>query len=94
MFDITVGGDGEVRLSGRLDATQVENARATLDRVTTSCTVNFESLDYISSAGLGVLLSTQKRLSQAGHGLKLTRLNKHIREIFSIAGFDRIFEIE
>jgi len=94
MFDITVGSDGEVRLSGRLDATQVENVRATLDGVTTSCTVNFESLDYISSAGLGVLLSAQKRLSQSGHRLKLTHLNRHIREIFSIAGFDRIFEIE
>jgi anti-sigma B factor antagonist len=94
MFDIRVGDDGHVRLQGRLDATQVEAARAALAEIDTSCTVNFEALEYISSAGLGILLSAQKRLSQSGHSLKLTNLNSHLREIFRIAGFDRVFTIE
>jgi anti-sigma B factor antagonist len=93
MFDISVGEGGGVRLAGRLDASQVEKARAALSDIATSCVVDFAELEYISSAGLGVLLSAQKRLSGAGHTLRLANLNRHIREIFTIAGFDRIFEI-
>lgn len=94
MFDISFADSGEILLSGRFDATQVDRAREELDRVNSSCTVNFENLDYISSAGLGVLLSVQKRLGNSGNRLKLIRLNQHIREVFTIAGFDQVFEIE
>jgi anti-sigma B factor antagonist len=94
MFDVSVGDDGRVKLSGRLDASQVEAARAALDVVETSCTVDFTNLEYISSAGLGVLLSVQKRLSRSGQSLRLSNLNSHIGEIFRIAGFDKVFEIE
>jgi anti-sigma B factor antagonist len=47
----------------------------------------------VSSAGLGVLLKTQKRVMASGQGLRLINANKHIRDIFKYAGFDRIFEI-
>ena len=56
--------------------------------------VDFTGLDYVSSAGLGVLLKTQKRAMQAGRGLKLVNVNKHIFDIFRYAGFDKIFEID
>jgi anti-sigma B factor antagonist len=94
MFDVTVGADGRVSLSGRLDASQVEAARIAFDGIESSCTVDFTNLEYISSAGLGVLLSAQKRLSRSGHRLRLANLNSHIGEIFRIAGFDKVFEIE
>jgi anti-sigma B factor antagonist len=94
MFDIQSDASGRVRLSGRFDASQVETARAVLDSLTASTVVDFGQLDYISSAGLGLLLGTQKRLAEAGKSLKLLNMNKHIREIFKIAGFDRVFEIE
>lgn len=94
MFDAKRGEDGSVILYGRFDASQVEKARAVFDSVTESCTVNFENLDYISSAGLGLLLGTQKRLNESDHKLILVNLNKHIKDIFLIAGFDFIFEIE
>jgi anti-sigma B factor antagonist len=51
-------------------------------------------LDYISSAGLGVLLKTQKRLMAVGGQLRLTRVNRHIRDIFQYSGFDKILEIQ
>jgi len=92
-FDISVS-DGDVRLAGRFDATQVERVRGELEGLSVSTTVDFGELDYISSAGLGVLLSVQKRLSQSGQKLKLINLNSHIREVFRIAGFDQIFMIE
>jgi anti-anti-sigma factor len=94
MFDIKVADDGEVVLSGRFDATQVERARETFDRVDSSCRVSFEDLDYISSAGLGVILSVEKRLRGNGDSLTLVGLNQHIREVFKIAGFDQVFKIE
>lgn len=94
MFDIRVSDDGDIFLSGQFDATQVERARIHLAGVSSSCRVHFEELDYIASAGLGVLLSVQKRLSCSGEGLVLVGLNNHIREVFKIAGFDQVFEIE
>jgi anti-sigma B factor antagonist len=94
MFDVAMGDGNNVRLIGRLDASQVDAARTALDHIESSCTVDFSELDYISSAGLGVLLSVQKRLSRSGQGLRLTNLNQHIREIFRIAGFDKVFEID
>jgi anti-anti-sigma factor len=51
-------------------------------------------LTYISSAGLGLLFATQKRLVDTGDALELINLNPHIREIFQIAGFDNIFVID
>ncbi len=94
MFDIRKGNNGEILLSGRFDAAHVERVRDELKFVTKSCTVDFTELDYISSAGMGVLLGTQKRLADSGHSLKLVNLNRHIREIFRIAGFDNVFSIE
>jgi anti-anti-sigma factor len=93
MFEIKRDADGTVSLNGRLDASQVDNARAVLDQLTESCEVDFAELSYISSAGLGLLFGTQKRLVDRGGGLTLLNLSPHIREIFQIAGFDNIFEI-
>lgn len=93
MLEITSGEDGTIRMRGRFDASQVTVASAVFERVTGDCTVDFSELSYISSAGLGVLFATQRRLIDAGKGLRLTNLNPHIREVFTIAGFDRIFEL-
>ena len=94
MFEISHNEDGLIRLSGRFDASQVQKAKEILERVDGPAVVDFSDLSYISSAGLGVLFSAQKRLTAGGPGLTLKNLSPHIREIFSIAGFDRIFEIE
>jgi anti-anti-sigma factor len=92
-FDIAVDPEGTVVLSGRLDATQVEKARQVFAQVTESRTVDFRSLEYIASAGLGVLLATQKKLSAKGGSLRLVNLNKHIADVLHLSGFDQIFEI-
>lgn len=94
MFDATIRKSGEILLSGRFDASQVEKAKSAFNQITSSSIVDFKDLEYISSAGLGVLLMTQRRLGESGNGLKLVNLSKHIRDVFKYAGFDRIFEIE
>jgi Anti-anti-sigma regulatory factor (antagonist of anti-sigma factor) len=94
MFELTITEDGQIHLSGRLDASQAESAKKEFDKVTLSAVVNFKDLDYISSAGLGILFAAQKRLKDAGQGLKLINMNQHIRDVFRYARFDLIFEIE
>ena len=61
---------------------------------TTTGTVHFDRLDYISSAGLSVLLHTQQRLAASGHGLRLAGMNPHVRLVFEYAGLDSVFPIE
>jgi len=94
MFDIKISESGEVMLSGRFDAAQADKAKAVFDRLTVTTSVDFHDLVYVSSAGLGILMATQKRLSDKGHKLQLKNVSGHIREVFKIARFDLIFEID
>lgn len=94
MFDVTRTEAGRIVFQGRLDASQADRARKALDAVVESCIIDFSGLNYISSAGLGILLATQKRLSESGHAIAITGMNRHIRDIFHIAGFDLVFTIE
>ncbi len=93
MFEIEFGDEGIVEVDGRLDAAQAVKAQAFLDRVEGQCVLNLAKLKYISSAGLGVLLKTHKRLMGAGSGIKLINVNHHIHDIFRYSGFDKLFEI-
>ena len=94
MLTIDSGAGGAVVIAGRLDAAQCETAQAFLDRTSGRVTLDCARLEYISSAGLGVLLKTQKRLMASAGGLRLTGVSPHIRDIFQYSGFDRILEIE
>ena len=94
MLAIDFGADGCVVVSGRLDAAQAAAAQAFLDRVEGAVTLDCSTLEYLSSAGLGVLLKTQKRLMASNTKLRLAGVSRHLRDIFQYSGFDRIFEIE
>jgi anti-anti-sigma factor len=94
LLAIDFGGDGVVVIAGRLDAAQSATAQSFLDKVQGPVTLDCTKLEYISSAGLGVLLKTQKRLMAANGKLRLAGVNRHLRDIFQYSGFDRIFEIE
>ena len=94
MFDIEYGSDGAIICKGRLDAAQCEKAQEFMDAVAEGQTLDFSELEYISSAGLGVLLKTQKRLAANGAGLKIINVNNHIRDVFRYSGFNAIFDIE
>jgi len=94
MLAIDFGTQGQVIISGRLDAAQCAIAQSFLDRVQGPVTLDCSRLEYISSAGLGVLLKTQKRLTASQGKLRLAGVNRHLRDIFRYSGFDQIFEIE
>jgi anti-sigma B factor antagonist len=93
MLKIGFGPQGAVVVEGRLDAAQAAAAQSFLDTVNGSTTLDCTALEYISSAGLGVLLKTQKRLRASAGQLQLTGVNRHVHDIFRYAGFDQIFEI-
>ena len=93
MFEITEGPNRELMLSGRFDASQTAKARNVFMSLSEGKIVDFAKLDYISSAGLGILLAAQKRLSERGQSLKLINVNSHIRDVFHFSGFDQIFDI-
>jgi anti-sigma B factor antagonist len=91
---IDFGPEGSVVVVGRLDAAQSPVAQAFLDRVEGTVTLDCSRLEYISSAGLGVLLKTQKRLLASGCKLRLAGVNRHLQDVFGYSGFDQLFEIE
>ena len=93
MFEIEIANDGIVAMDGRLDAAQAVKAQTFLDLVEGQCVLDLSKLEYISSAGLGVLLKTHKRLMSSGNGIKLINVNHHIHDIFRYSGFDKLFEI-
>jgi anti-sigma B factor antagonist len=93
MFEIELSDAGTVAVEGRLDAAQAVKAQMFLDQVAGQCVLDLEKLEYISSAGLGVLLKTHKRLMESNSGLKLINVNHHIHDIFRYSGFDKLFEI-
>ena len=94
MFDIQHGDDGVIVCTGRLDAAQCEKGQAFMDEIMDSSTLDFDALEYISSAGLGILLKTQKRLAANGAALKIINVNNHIHDVFRYSGFNAIFDIE
>lgn len=93
MIEVVLADDGTVVVEGRLDASQAVKAQAFLDQVEGQCVLDLAKLEYISSAGLGVLLKTHKRLMGVGSGIKLINVNNHIHDIFRYSGFDKLFEI-
>ena len=83
-------------LEGRLDtvtAPQLESElKASLEGVK-ALTMDLSKLEYISSAGLRVLLSAQKQMNKQGE-MKVTNASETIMEIFEVTGFSDILTIE
>lgn len=94
MFEIGLKPGGDIAVTGRLDAAQAANAQDFLDKVNGRCVIDMAQLEYVSSAGLGVLLRTHKRLMSEETGLELVNVNKHIADIFRYSGFDKLFSIK
>lgn len=99
-LDVTEAKEGDVLVvspAGRLDSVTAGGFEATLlqhiNGGTKRMVLDFGKLDYISSAGLRVVLLAGKKLKAAGGKLALCGLNQQIREVFAISGFITIFAV-
>lgn len=85
-----------ITLEGRLDTTTAPDLEKTLkdslDGIT-ELTLDLKGLDYISSAGLRVLLSAQKVMT-GDKSMKLVNVGESIMEVFEVTGFSEILTIE
>ncbi len=90
------GTELEIALEGRLDTMTAPELEAELNQSMTdaeSLTLDFSKLEYISSAGLRVLLTAHKEMSSKG-GMKIIHVNEIVQEVFQVTGFADILSIE
>jgi anti-anti-sigma factor len=91
--DVTIA-----RLAGRLDSSSAQPAEESFARLLANgaphLAIDLSRLEYISSAGLRVLLVVAKKMQQANGKVVLFGLGANVREVFSISGFDTIFAIK
>lgn len=86
-----------VSLSGRIDSTAAvefeEKLIDIIDKGTNSMVIDFLRIQFISSAGLRVLLLAAKKVKPYGGKILLCNMSKDVREVFDISGFSSIFQI-
>lgn len=89
------GNDVTVKVIGRLDTTTAPDLEAALKELLPDAkklTFDFSELEYLSSAGLRVLLGSQKIMAKQGE-MKVLNINQTISDIFHCTGFDQILNI-
>ena len=89
------GTEWTVALQGRLDTATSPQLEAELKDLSgvTGLVLDFAGLEYLSSAGLRVLLSTQKTMNKQGR-MVIRNVNETIAEVFEITGFSNILTVE
>lgn len=90
-------GKAEVKISGRIDTVSSPLLEQELNEIlsqTDEIVLDFEDVEYISSAGLRILLVLTKLLKAKDGKLKLINVQKVVKDVFEITGFDNIFNIE
>jgi anti-sigma B factor antagonist len=99
-MEVTVKEVNEVRVllfEGNLDTNTAPQAQAQIDELidggSSKILINFDDLNYISSAGLRVLLATAKKLKTTSGDLKICGLNQTVQEVFDISGFSSILSV-
>lgn len=100
-FSIEKRNSGEIAtigISGYLDAHTApileKELSTTIDSGTNKIIVNFENLDYISSAGLGVFMAFIEDVRNSGGDIKMSDMNEKVYSVFDLLGFPLLFDIE
>lgn len=86
-----------VEMEGNLDTNTSVNAQdhlaGLMDEGAAKIVMDFTKVDFVSSAGLRVLLATAKRLGGIGGNLRICGLNDEVNEVFEISGFSTILDV-
>jgi len=87
-----------IAFEGNLDTNTSPEAEAKINELLEAgkqkLLVNFEQLNFISSAGLRILLATVKKLNTSGGALRICSLNSTVQEVFDISGFATILSVK
>lgn len=83
---------GTLSLSGRITSDTAQLLCRELDKTTKSLVIDFSGVGFMGSAGLAVLLATQKRLSKTGQELYLCEVPPAIKNLFHLAGMEKHFK--
>jgi anti-sigma B factor antagonist len=97
LSDRTVDDVTVVDLEGKMNTGTSPDADAYLSQLISGGSnhllLNMGGIDYISSSGLRVVLSTGKKLSASGGKLAFCNLNPSVGEVFRVSGFNSIFQV-
>ena len=94
MLELHIENGSTAIMSGRFDASQVDKAKEVLSCLKGSCVLDLGGLEYISSAGLGVLLALRQRIDEQGGTVTIRNLNKLVGDVFRYSHLDTLFTIE
>ena len=95
MFKIEYNKENQtVYIEGNFDTSRAEEAKQVLNYINESIVVDLEKLDFICSAGIGILIMTYRNLKGKEKSIKLTNLKSHIRNLFEVSQLHTVFEIE
>ena len=90
------GTKTQLKIAGRLDTSTAPELETTIDACISGVEeliIDFEGLEYVSSAGLRVILKAQKIMNKQG-SMKIINVNDTIMEVFDITGFADVLTIE
>jgi len=99
MLNITKKQEGDtltVTLNGRLDTRTAPELQGELEPLfggVSRLVLDFEKIDYISSAGLRVLLTFDQELKEQGKAMELCHVNEMVHDVFDVTGFVDILTI-
>jgi len=95
MFQVEYNKDIQtVFLRGSFDASKAEEVKEVLTRVDKSVSVDMSGLDFICSAGVGLMVMTYRKLKEKGEDICLVNLNEHISKVFKLSLLDKVFTIK
>lgn len=95
MFQVEYKSDiNTIFLCGNFDASRAEEVKEVFDRIENSVRVDMSGLDFICSAGIGLMVMAYRKLKERGEDFYLVNLNEHINKVFKLSLLDKIFKIQ
>ena len=95
MFRVEYNRDIQtIFLSGSFDASKAEEVKKVFDTVENSINVDMSGLEFICSAGIGLMVMAYRKLKEKGEEIFLVNLNEHINKVFKLSLLDKVFKIK
>ena len=95
MFQVEYNRDiNTLFLKGNFDTSKAEEVKAVLEKVEDTINIDMSNLEFICSAGIGIMVMTYRTLKEKGKDIYLINLNEHIKKVFKVSLLDKVFNIQ